>query len=462
MMYCVLLGIGEQYFPRFVLELGMGEVAAGLVATVPVFIAAIMQLAAPRLVHLAGSYRRVFSFCGWWQAAMFIPLALIAAASHLWMPWHQRLEAACRAESRGLGDVVGFIPEVVLFSVVTFSVAGAVVGGPAWTAHVGEMIPRRVRPRYLGHRNLLLGAALLAGLLAGAGLLRLSTSFAGHGEILGMPPAMAAFTAMFLIAAVARAISAYYLSTYSTPKKGLAMPVTVPARALAGRLIRASEGRVLGVLLCMQAAHLIAFPYFNPFMKERLMLGDTPYGLLLGAFFLGKLIAPAPAGRLIHRFGVARVLWLACAAMVPVPLFWLVSDALVWLLIAQVLSGAALSVFELCSFMAQLDHVKTEERASVLSKFGLLFHASGMLGSIGGGWVLNATGRSFGGYESVFAISALARLGSLALLTRLNRPGRGPDPGVPAFEPPGSEDVVALPPAGEEFASKRGDRRRSE
>src|SRR6516164_11207901 len=56
--FSVMVGIGETYFPAFVLALGMGEIAAGLVASVPLLVGAVLQMISPAAVAWLGSNRR--------------------------------------------------------------------------------------------------------------------------------------------------------------------------------------------------------------------------------------------------------------------------------------------------------------------------------------------------------------------------------------------------------------------
>src|SRR5947209_8123166 len=72
--FSVMVGIGETYFPAFVLALGMGEIAAGLVASIPLLVGAILQLVSPAAVSWLGSNRRWVIACVALQAASFLPL----------------------------------------------------------------------------------------------------------------------------------------------------------------------------------------------------------------------------------------------------------------------------------------------------------------------------------------------------------------------------------------------------
>src|SRR5438270_593907 len=61
--FSVMVGIGETYFPAFVLAMGMGEIASGLIASVPLLMGAILQMISPVAVVRLGSNRRWVISC---------------------------------------------------------------------------------------------------------------------------------------------------------------------------------------------------------------------------------------------------------------------------------------------------------------------------------------------------------------------------------------------------------------
>src|SRR5436190_8030520 len=61
--FSVMVGIGETYIPAFVLALGMGEIAAGLIASIPLLAGAILQMISPAAVAWLGSNRRWVVTC---------------------------------------------------------------------------------------------------------------------------------------------------------------------------------------------------------------------------------------------------------------------------------------------------------------------------------------------------------------------------------------------------------------
>src|SRR5262245_18191005 len=85
--FSVMVGVGETYLPAFVLALGIGEVAAGLVASLPQVAGAILQLASPRAVHFLGSHRRWVVLSAFIHSLSFVPLVVAALRGSIALPF---------------------------------------------------------------------------------------------------------------------------------------------------------------------------------------------------------------------------------------------------------------------------------------------------------------------------------------------------------------------------------------
>ena len=83
--WAVMTGAGEWQFVLFALAIGMGEVASGLLATIPMFIGAVLQLVTPWGARWVGSLRRWTAFCAGVQMASLLPLVIGAWIGS--MPW---------------------------------------------------------------------------------------------------------------------------------------------------------------------------------------------------------------------------------------------------------------------------------------------------------------------------------------------------------------------------------------
>jgi len=74
----MMVGTGETYLPAFALAAGLGEVLAGLIASLPQLAGGIMQLVSPHGVRLSRSHRKWVVTCAAVQGLAFVPLALAA------------------------------------------------------------------------------------------------------------------------------------------------------------------------------------------------------------------------------------------------------------------------------------------------------------------------------------------------------------------------------------------------
>ncbi len=402
--YCVMVGTGESYFPAFVLALGLGEVAAGLVATVPLVIGAAFQLISAAAVDRLHSYKVWIVLMAGLQAAGLLPLAL-AAAFHMAPGW-------------------------LVFTMAALYWFSFLSGGAAWNTWIAMNVPTRIRARYFGWRNRVLQIATLAALLGGGFILRgaesisLSPPVPGwtHDFVHSIP--VRTFGILFGIACVSRGISTYYLSRQSEPRPLPIVPRRVGAGDLARRMLHGPDGRLILYLVCMSIAAHIGQPFFNPFMIEKLKLDPDMYSLMLAAPLLGRALALPHCGLVAQKRGARFVLLLGGISLAPFSVNWLITDNFVFLFLTQLLSGAAWAAYELGLFLMLLDTTQPEERTSVVSQYQFVnscaMVAGNALGALGLWW----WHASWGAYAIIFIASLVARLLTipLALRTRAGSP----------------------------------------
>src|SRR5690554_3488537 len=78
-----MTGLGETYLPAFALAVGLGEITAGLVASLPLLVGGLMQTFSPLAIRRLGSHKRWVLLCALVQAFSFAPLALAAVAGRI-------------------------------------------------------------------------------------------------------------------------------------------------------------------------------------------------------------------------------------------------------------------------------------------------------------------------------------------------------------------------------------------
>ncbi len=382
--FSLMVGAGETYLPAFVLAAGLGELAAGLITTVPLVAGGLLQLISPWAIRRLGSHRRWVVLCTFCQALSFLPLA---AAS-----WQ------------------GTVPAALVYLMASIYWGAGLAAGPAWNTWVGTLVPEHVRANYFARRTRVAQAGVMVGFVAAGMALQFG---AATGRVLTV------FAALFLGAAACRLVSTFFVASQSEPVPPNGEHRDVPLGELLGRLRRGADGSLLVYLLSVQCAAQIAGPYFTPYMLKQVHFSYVQYVVLIGVSFAAKVAALPALGRLARRVGARRLLWLGGVGIVPVSAMWLVSNAFGYLLLVQVLAGATWAAYELAMFLLFFESIPEQERTSVLTTYNFGHALATVLGSLIGAAMLAVLGKSPGVYLAIFGLSSVARLATMILLSRV-------------------------------------------
>ncbi len=389
--YSVMVGCGEMYLAAFVLALGLGPLVAGLVASVPLLIGAVLQLAAPLAVWRVGGRRQWVILCVLVQAVSFLPLA--------WWGFSGRAE-----------------PWQILAAASVYWSAG-MAASPAWTSWMAALVPVRVRTAYFAQRNRLGQVAVLASFVVGGMLLRAEAA---------RDAALRGFALLFLAAAAGRLFSAWCLWASRDPRRAwrdraATIPQSISERIRAGihDVVTGPGGPVVAFLCCFTFGVQFAGPYFTPYMLEAL---DFSYGQFLVVFaagFLIKAVVLPSVGRLGSRLGSRRLLTLASLAIVPLALLWLPSGEVWWLVVVQLIAGACWAAYELSVALLLFEVAGDRDRSGVVNVYSLGLALATVAGATAGGLVIRSLGETRDAYAAVFVGSCLLRALAVPLLSRL-------------------------------------------
>ncbi len=426
--WSIMTGAGEWQFVLFALALGLGEVVSGLVATIPVFAGAVLQLVTPWGVRRTGSVRRWVWVCAAVQAVSIVPLVI--------------------------GALTGGMPAWVLYVVIAVYWGSGYMTGPPWQTWFTTLVPRPIRANFWARRSRWIQAFLGVGMAASLVL--------QWGESNGRT--LEAFAIVFAVAAIARGISAWFLSRHSEPVPDLARRIEPPTPRTLRRLL--DDRRTRGLLVYMLAFYLCVFvtgPFFAPYMKEFLGLEYWQIMLVQFGTFGSKVVFLPMVGRLVRRHGPGRVLWIGAAMTAPAAAFWMLSDQLWYLVLLQVYVGLGWACWETGSFLLVFDTIPEERRTPIMTIYQLALATVMVLGSVTGGLVLEFFGTGLQGYAAIFLLTSGMRVISLFLLASIEPSGLqlrhrarrvmvwtvGAVPGLP-----GGEIEVTTDPPGDEPSSK--------
>lgn len=383
-LFSIMMGIGETYFAAFVLALGGGAIAAGLIAAVPLLAGAILQLATPWAVRELTTHKR-------WT----VVTAGAQACSLLLMP-----VAAWMGKS---GVPVAFLAATLYWG-------AGLASGPAWNTWIEGVVPRRIRTKFFARRVRISQACILAGFVIGGVVLQYGKS---------TDRTLAVFGVTFFVASACRFLSALMLARQSDARKRRVHERYVTLRELLTGPQSASSKRLLAYLFSVQTAVFIAGPYFAPFMLTHMEMSYQTFAVLIGLSFVGKLIALPLWGRVAHVSGARRLLWIGGVTIVPVAGLWMVSRSIPFLAFLQIIGGATWAAYELAMLLMFFETIPRHERTSVLTLYNLGNAASQVVGALIGAAWLRWVGSDPGSYLLLFLVSSVARGMTIVLLSRV-------------------------------------------
>ena len=348
------------------------------------------------------------------RASLMVCVAQIVCLALLSLPLH-------------VPDASWSIPMAMIL-IIAFGITGA-IGGPAWVAWMGGLIPRSLQGRYTGRRNRVFHVSRLV----------CAAAFAGIAHLLPLGDSPWGMQLILATAVLSRLASVWYQSR---------QPELPPRPSLAGpgsQRLAPQHGGFLGFVRSMPSTDLgrwtlvwamlhfgvmIAGPFFSPYMLAAtsaggLGLDGSPflYTSLIYVSTIARLVTYPAAGKLVDLHGPAAVLRVAVVIITIIPLGWLLTTNL-WVIVAfEILSGIGWALAEIAVGPLLFScHRDPQQRAILIGWHQSVVMSAIVLGSgigtflIGSSWLPALTGSTF---HTVFLISMLARIPAVILGLRL-------------------------------------------
>lgn len=396
----VMVGVGETFFAAFALSVGLGEVAAGLVASLPLLAGGLLQLVSPRAVVLVGSEKRWVVACATLQSLTFVPLVLAAIYGSISLGW--------------------------LLLIASIYWGCGLASGPAWNTWMQSVVPSRLRANYFASRTRTSQLTTFGSFVVGGAVLEWSRG--GGNELLS-------FALLFFGAGAFRMLSVAYLTRHRSlldPEgrgggnrvRNADTSVSSATAALAAEPLPSIDGmaplgrRLLAYLVVMQGMVQIAGPYFAPFMLEKLQYSYGQFVALIAVAFAAKAIAFPIWATLARRRSAGWLLWIGGCGIIPGSILWVVSQNFVWLIAVQIVTGALWAAYELGFFLLFFEMLPVRQRTKMLTLYNFANTLAWCGGSLVGAAILSSFGASHGAYMGLFALSSVGRGLAILLLLR--------------------------------------------
>jgi MFS family permease len=389
-------GGGENYLSAFALLLHAGALQIGILSALPQLVGTFAQLLSVKILHRVRHRKSLILAGAIGQTVLWFPLLGLP----LLFPEHGAwLLIACTVLYVAMGH---------------FAI-------PAWNSLITDFVDADQRGVYFGRRARVMAVTGFAA-LCGAGVVL-------HSSEVWREPWMG-FAIVFMIAAIARAISTYCLLRID---ESAALPRCETEFRLREFLRRHRGSNFQRFLLFSGLMHfcvLIAGPYFLLYMLRDLHFSYAMYAAWMAAGVLGQFLTLKPWGRLGDRFGNKKVL-LANGFLVPfLPMLYIFSTNFYFLIAVNLAGGVIWAGLSIGLQNYLFDSVPAEDRAKSVAVWNTVNAIGWCLGALLGGWlatvapseiaVAGLTLHLMSNLPVVFFISGVLRLlVSLSLLRSL-------------------------------------------
>ena len=377
--YSLMIGCGEGYFVAFALELGLGPVDAGLLATIPIFIGGVLQLI-PAIWHgkLVNYHRFVF-VASFVQALGFAPLVILAYLQ--------------------MGNFWLLLIIISIYWACAFSI------GPAWNVLMSGIVPHGMRQRFFSRRILISYGGMFLGVASSGIALELSKVF---------EKSLLIYAVMFLICLCSRSLSSLTLYHHQSATATLSVSHQTKLMQLLRINSRQNIGRIIAFVLLLKFAVFISAPFFVPYMLKELSLSYVDFMLIISASFVGKILISSNISKITMH--LSKILFISGLGICFIPVVWLISPNPLFLTGIEIISGVLWGGFEYSFFLIIFNDIAQDEQTRYLSIYNFLNATAIILGSAAGGLIFAHVTNP---YITVFVISSILRLGSLLLFPRI-------------------------------------------
>ncbi len=282
---------------------------------------------------------------------------------------------------------------------------------PSWTSLMADIVPRDMRGRYFGRRNMIIGVAGLATAIAA-------------GNVVGL----AGFQFIFAAAAAMGFVSIYYFrrifeSTFTRAYHYTHSLSFSPSDLM--RAVRINNNFVFLTLFLgiMSFAVNIAAPFFIVYQLRDLGIGYGWFTVALAFNALIALIAQPYWGRLSDRYGEKKILAVTGLLAALVPFVWLFVYSPVTVVLAEGFSGFAWAGFDLVAFNFVIAITPAEKRTSYVANHaffrGIAVVAGALVGGIAAEHLSSSSFFWLAGLQIVFLISFFLRVLALLIVPKL-------------------------------------------
>lgn len=376
----IMLGISENFMTPYALAMKASVGMIGILASMPHLIGSLIQINSASLVERLGSRKKLINSGVFIQALTWLPIMSV--------PY---LFEANRA--------------IYLIIFYTFFVAIGTIAFPAWSSLMADHVSETERGKVFGWRNRLFGIINCSAIFIAGYILYLSKKMAGEKA------AYLGFTIIFFAAFIARLCSWYFLTKMHEPPLAIKDEHRFSFLDFLKRLRKSNFGRFAIFVASMNFSVYLASPFFSVYMLKDLKFNYLAYTIVHMTATLTVILMMNSWGLHADRVGNRRVLRLTSIFIPFIPMLWLFSHNLVYLIFVQIFAGFFWSGFNLSASNFIYDAVTPQKRTRCIAYFNVINGFAMFSGAMIGGSLVKVL-PSLLGYRmlTLLVISGILRL----------------------------------------------------
>jgi MFS family permease len=286
-----------------------------------------------------------------------------------------------------------------LIAFVTFATVADAITNPPWGSMMADLVPIRLRGRYFSSRGRIAGIIALVFSFVAGGVLQLLT----NNPFIG-------FAILFGGAAAFRLLSFYFLSQMYEPEEQENGETDRSLLHIVGHVGSTNLGKFTIYVALLSLVTNIASPFFSVYMLRDLHFSYAVFTIVVASTSVASLLFVTLWGKRADLAGNIKVIRITSVLIPFVPLVWLVSHNVIYLVFAQIFSGFAWSGFNLAAGNFVYDASETQNRTKHIAVFNALTFLASFLGALIGGYLAPHLPVLLGfNLLSLFALSGILR-----------------------------------------------------
>lgn len=379
-----MMGLITDYVTPYALALKAQSSQIGILSASPNLVSSLVQLKSADFVEKLKSRRKIIN--------VFVFLQALAGLPIIFIPYL-------------------FKSQQVLALIIFFTLFASLnaVALPAWSSLMSEYIPYKMRGRYFGWRNKILGAVTIICAFASGLILHY---FKKSNILTG-------FLVIFSAATLSRFISWYFLTKMYEPPHKTGKEHYFSFLDFVKRVKESNFAKFVIFVAALSFCVNLSAPFFSVFMLRDLKFSYITYTIVVVTASIAQISTIGRWGKMADRIGNIRIIKLTSLIIASLPFWWVVNHNPAYLVFVQALGGFAWAGFNLCATNFIYDAVTAQKRVRCIAYFNVFSGLALCLGALIGGSIANILPAILG-YKllALFLISGILRLLAILLLVK--------------------------------------------